>query len=249
MQKKKKEKKVYRPPKIPGLVWGSLFLCLLGSAIFLFDHYRIRTVIVEGNVHYSNEEIIDKVIISQLDNNSLFLSLKYRDKEITGIPFVEKMDVSILSADTIKITVYEKVLAGYVEYLGKYMYFDQDGIIVESSAEKTEGIPQVAGLSFDSVTLYEILPVENENIFQSILEITQLLEKYEIVMDRIYFDQDGGMTLYFKEIRVRLGDLGNIDEKIVCLKAVLPELEGEKGVLRLDTYDENSKNITFNRDT
>ena len=56
------------------------------------------------------------------------------------------------------------------------------------------------------------------------------------------------MTLYFEDIRVRLGDISNIDDKIVKLKAILPELDGHKGILRMENYNENSKNITFNKD-
>ena len=131
---------------------------------------------------------------------------------------------------------------------GKYRYSDKDGIIVETSDAKTEGIPQITGLSFDYVILHERLPVENESIFQSILDITQLLAKYEISTNKIYFDKNEEMTLYFKDIRVRLGDISNIDDKIVRLKAILPQLEGEKGVLRMENYDESTKNITFNKD-
>jgi len=139
-------------------------------------------------------------------------------------------------------------VAGYIEYLGKYMYFDKDGIVVETSDEKTEGIPQITGLKFEYVVLHERLPIENDEIFQLILDITQLLTKYEIKADKIYFDKNNQMTLYFENIRVRLGDISNIDDKIIRLKAILPELEGEKGVLRMDKYEDNMKNITFNRD-
>jgi cell division protein FtsQ len=161
---------------------------------------------------------------------------------------VEKMSVDCVSPDTVKIIVYEKSVAGYVEYLGKYMYFDKDGIVVESAEEPTEGIPQVTGLNFDYVVLYEKLPVANDEIFQDILDITQLLTKYEISADKIYFDQDEEMTLYFEDIRVRLGDSSNIDDKIISLKAILPQLEGQKGVLRMENYDESVKSITFNKD-
>ena len=63
------------------------------------------------------------------------------------------MDVNILTPNTIRISVYEKALAGYVEYLGRYMYFDRDGTVVESSSERTRGIPQVTGLRFDYVVV------------------------------------------------------------------------------------------------
>ncbi|MGN0289199.1 MAG: cell division protein FtsQ/DivIB [Lachnospiraceae bacterium] len=240
-------KKVHKLP-LKALAAFCITLIVMAAVFLVVSRYTIKTIIVEGNIHYTNDEIIEKVIENGLDHNSLYLSLKYRNKDISGIPFVEKMSVSILSADTIKITVYEKSVAGYVEYLGKYMYFDKDGIIVETSDAKTEGIPQITGLSFDYVILHERLPVENESIFQSILDITQLLAKYEISTNKIYFDKNEEMTLYFKDIRVRLGDISNIDDKIVRLKAILPQLEGEKGVLRMENYDESTKNITFNKD-
>ena len=217
--------------------------------LFMMERCMVKTITVEGNVHYSNDEIVAMVMKNKLDHNSLYLSMKYHKKGIVGIPFIEKMSVDIVSPDTIKITVYEKAVAGYIEYLGKYMYFDKDGIIVETSDVKTAGIPQVTGLQFDYVILHEKLPIENDTMFQSILDITQLLTKYEISIDKIYFDQNNQMTLYFENIRVRLGDISNIDDKIMRLKAILPELEGQKGILRMENYEEGMKNITFNKDS
>ena len=111
----------------------------------MIENYTVTTVYVEGNVHYTNEEIIERVMEGRYGDNSLLLSMKYKDKSIVGVPFVEKMDVSVLDPHTIKIEVYEKAIAGYVEYLERYMYFDKDGIVVESSQEKTAGVPLVTG--------------------------------------------------------------------------------------------------------
>lgn len=249
-----KTPKIVRMPKarkITGKTWAIVGISLLILCVFLLvmEQYVVKNITVEGNVHYTSEEIADMVIKNYLDHNSLYLSLKYRKKGIEGIPFIEKMSVSILTPDTIKITVYEKAVAGYVEYLGKYMYFDKDGIIVETSDKKTEGIPQITGLEFDYIVLHESLPVENTKIFQSILDITQILAKYEISAEKIYFDNNEQMTLYFENIRVRLGDISNIDDKITRLKAILPVLEGQKGILRMENYEDGTKNITFNRDS
>ena len=262
-KKKKKKKELYelnrssKIVKMPGVKRFTgkhvTIVCavLLLVCIFLMimERYTVETITVEGNVHYSNDEIVDMVIKNRLDRNSIYLSLKYRKKGIAGIPFIEKMSVNIVSPDTIKITVYEKAVAGYIEYLGKYMYFDKDGIVVESSDQKTVGIPQITGLEFNYLVLHESLPIENTEIFQSILDITQLLEKYEISAEKIYFDKNQQMTLYFENIRVRLGDISNIDDKITRVKAILPELEGQKGILRMENYTEGTKNITFNKDS
>ncbi len=212
-------------------------------------YYKVTTVYVEGNIHYNNEEIMDMVMTGTLGNNSLYLALKYKNKGVDNIPFVQTMDVKILSPDTIKITVYEKAMAGYIEYLGRYMYFDKDGIIVESSELQTPGVPQVSGLTFGYVVMHEKLPVENPEIFEDILDITQLLNKYEIQADKILFDKSMRKTLYFGEARVSLGSNDNIGEKIMKLKAILPELSGKKGLLRMDNYSEEMQNITFEIDS
>lgn len=231
------------------LIGTAVFLLVFGAAAaFVLQHYKVTTVYVEGSAHYTNEEVIDMVMTGGLGDNSLYLALKYKNKGIDNIPFVETMDVDILAPDTIRITVYEKAMAGYIEYLDRYMYFDKDGIIVEASEQRTSGIPQVTGLSFDHVVMYEKLPVENPEIFADILDITQLLNKYSIQADKIQFDKSMHKTLYFGEARVSLGSNDNIGEKIMKLKAILPGLEGKKGLLRMDNYSEEMENITFEVD-
>ncbi|MGN0364834.1 MAG: cell division protein FtsQ/DivIB [Suilimivivens sp.] len=225
-----------------------LLIGLLAAYSYVIANYTVTTVYVEGNVHYTNEEIIDMVMEGRYGNNSLLLSIKYKDKSIVGVPFVEKMDVSVMDPHTIKIEVYEKALAGYVEYLERYMYFDKDGIVVESSLEKTAGVPMVTGLVFDHVVLYEPLPVENPEIFSSILSITQLVNKYSLSIDRIYFGRDGSLMLYFDDVKVALGIGENLDEKIMKLQYMLPELRGKSGTLRMENYTEEMKNISFETD-
>ncbi len=225
-----------------------LLVILIGGYEYIIHNYTITTVYVEGNVHYTNEEIMEMVMGGRYGNNSLFLSLKYRDKGMEDIPFIQTMDVAIEAKDTVRITVYEKAMAGYVSYLGRYVYFDKDGIVVETSTEKTTGIPQVTGLQFDHVILHEPLPVENPDIFSEILNITQQLERYSMSADRIYFDPDYKVTLLFGEAKVALGDSQYIDEKIMKLQYILPELAGKKGTLDMREYSEDTKSYTFEQD-
>lgn len=233
------------------IIWSMVAVViagLIGAYFYILQNYTVTTVYVNGNVHYTNEEIMNMVMEGYYGNNSLFLTLKYKDKSIKGVPFVEKMDVEILAPDTIRIEVYEKALAGYVEYLERYMYFDKDGIVVECAETTTAGIPQVAGLNFDHVVLYEALPVEDPEIFQEILSITQLVTKYNITTDKIFFGTGNQVTLYFGDVKVALGENNNLDEKIMKLQYMLPELEGKSGTLRMENYTENMKNITFEPD-
>lgn len=228
-----------------------LFLLLtvfVSGYIYIVENYTVTTVYVEGNIHYTNEEIMEMVMNGRYGNNSIFLSLKYRDKGIDDIPFIQTMDVSVEAKDTIRIKVYEKAIAGYVAYLGRYIYFDKDGIVVETSEEKTLGIPQVTGLSFSHVILHEPLPVENQAVFEDILNITQLLEKYSLPVDKIYFSPDYQVTLIFGDARVAMGSSDDIDEKIMGLQYMLPSLEGKSGTLNMREYTEDTRMISFEPD-
>lgn len=248
-KEKQKEQKV-RFGKAKRIAVLSALICLLLSAciagyIYIMDNYTITTVYVDGNIHYTNEEIMDMVMNGRYGHNSLFLSLKYRDRGIDNIPFVETMDVTIEQNDTVRITVYEKAIAGYVAYLGRYMYFDKDGIIVETSEEETPGIPQVTGLAFDHLILHEPLPIENQEVFQDILNITQMLSKYSLSVDKIYFAPDYQVTLIFDEVQIAMGSSDDLDEKIMTLQYLLPSLEGRKGVVDMRDYTEETNMISF----
>ena len=229
------------------LIASIAIVCLAAIALVVVSVFRVQNISVEGNVHYTSEEIEAMVLTDRLSYNSLYLSLKYRNKEIRDIPFIETMSVRVDSPDSITIRVYEKSVAGYVEYMGRYMYFDRDGIVVESSETRTEGIPQVTGIRFDHVVLYEALPVKNTDIFQEILSITQMLSKHQITTDKIYFNESNEITLYFDNIRAKLGK-DNLEEKVMRLEQILPNLLGESGVLDLQNYSEDRKNVTFQKD-
>lgn len=260
-EKKKKSRKERREVKPEKLRFGkskrvaislavflTLLLLLIGGGFYIINNYKVTTVYVDGSIHYTNEEIMDMVMGGRFGDNSLFLSLKYRDKGIEGIPFIEMMDVSIEAKDTIRITVYEKALAGYVKYLGRYIYFDKDGIVVETSEEQTSGIPQVTGLTFDHVILHEKLPVDKPELFDEILNITQQLAKYSLSADKIYFDSAYQVTLYFGDAKVALGDNVDIDEKIMMLQNILPSLLGKSGTLDMREYSEDTKTYSFEKD-
>lgn len=221
---------------------------LLGSLYYFITTYTIKNISIEGNVHYTNEEIQAMVLDGVFLNNSWYLSKKYANKGISDIPFVDAIDVTILTPDTIRISVYEKALAGFVEYLGRYMYFDKDGTIIESSDVKTIGVPQIIGLDFQSVVLGKPLPVEDNTVFRQILSITQLLNKYAVTMEKIYFDSNYNVTLIIDSVRIRLGEGTGLEEKIMILPELLPSLEGKKGVLKMENYSESSTNISFEPD-
>ena len=222
----------------------------VGILIFAFiENFKVKTVIVEGSTHYTTDEITNYVLDTKFCRNTAFVYLKYHNKSIKDVPFVEQMDVNIVDRNTVKIHVYEKYTAGCIQNLGNFVYFDNDGKVIEISEIKTENVPVVTGLSFDHLALHEPLPIENKDVFNSILNITKLLNKNDLIADTIYFDENRNITLFFDDVRVNIGDGSNMNEQFMTLPKILPSLEGKKGVLHMEKYSENNPNVVFNIDT
>jgi cell division protein FtsQ len=102
----------------------------------------------------------------------------------------------------------------------------------------------VTGLSFDYVVLGQPLPVKEEykDVFGTILELTKLLNKYELSADRIYFHSDSEITLYFGDAKVALGsETDKLEDKIMCLPNMLPNLQGLSGTLQMETYNDKGE--------
>ena len=225
------------------------FVLIVGVAFLVFwEEFKVENVTVEGSSHYSSEEITNYVLDSFLCENSVYVNLRYKNKSIKDVPFVEQIDVKLVDKNTVKIIVYEKYMAGCIQNLGNYLYFDNDGEIVEVSKNKTVGVPVITGLQFDHFEINEELTIENKDVFNSILTLTKVLNKYGLEADIIFFDENYNITLFFEDVRVSLGAGDNLDEKVMALPSILLNLKGEKGVLHMEKYDEQNGNVVFNKD-
>lgn len=113
------------------------------------------------------------------------------------------------------ITVYEKAVIGYIRYMGCNMYFDKDGIVVESSTETFEKVPEIIGLKFNSIVLDSKLEVGDDEVFRHILDLTQSFDKYNLDVSKVYFDSSDNVILYIDEVKVYLGKSDDYTDKLL----------------------------------
>ena len=224
------------------LILVAVIVLLLGG---ILCSLRITDITVTGRKRHTQEQMIELLFPDSLDRNPLYCYYKDKFKPHLEIPFVADYDIIFRSPFKVEIMVYEKSIVGYVSYMNSYMYFDKDGIIVESTSTRLEGIPQISGLEFGQIALNEPLPVEDERIFTEILNLTQVLSIYELSVDEISYDSRGQATLHLGDVRVFLGNSDNMNGKISELRDMLPQLEGLKGTLYLDTYDEMDSDAMY----
>lgn len=217
-----------------------IIISLSFTVVFVFKVDNIEYV---GSDHYKNEELTQSIFHGKSPNALLYFL--YQKNYPVAIPFIQKYDVEITWPNKMNITIYEKPIIGYVSYMGCNMYFDKDGVIVESSTKTLSGVPQVTGLSFKSIVLNSKLEVGNQTVFSQILDLTQSFEKYEITVDKIFFDSNNEITLYMGQVKVLLGNGDDLVDKLFELKQISPKLEGRKGTLHLESYTEDTPSIIF----
>ena len=222
------------------MILGIAVAVFLLTAILVLS-VRIQTITVSGSSRYSAQQAEKLLFSGRMGKNSVIAYIRDRLNPHKQIPFVEDYKIVFHGPFHAEVIIYDKSIVGYVSYMSSYMYFDREGIIVESSADCLPGIPQITGLEFGRIILYRPLPVKNPKIFEEILNLTQQLSVYNIQVDRIRFSISGQPSFTIGQMEVTLGDEGDVDGKLSLLNDILrdhPELKEKKGTLELDGYSD-----------
>ena len=133
-QKKNRKKKKNRKIRIlTGVVLG----VGLAGALF-FNVFKIRNIQVAGNTRYTKDEIKEMVADDKWMKNTVLLATFHSKVDMSDIPFMNSVEFTFVSYDTICIQVNEKKVVGYVEYEGQKVYFDKNGIVLECVDEEQE---------------------------------------------------------------------------------------------------------------
>lgn len=221
---------------------------LAGAGIASYKLIKVEAIEIEGLVRQESSVVIDSIFADNKEKSVIKLLIDMKFKSKSRIPYVETYDIEFDGLNKIKVTVYEKSIVAYVKCMGTNWYFDKDGIVTESTDELIEGIPIITGFDYDFIIVDEKIPLENEKIFDILLELTQLINEYPIEVDRINIDKQQSIRLYMGNVRVELGDGANLNEKILYLNDIARTMEDVPGVLDMSHYDENNRGYTFKRD-
>lgn len=217
----------------------------IGFIMLKLGAFNVKHIDVEGNKQFSSVELSNHVLSDKRCRYTPYLLFKYKFFKPKAMPFVSDIDVSLTSLTDVKIRVVEKPIVAYVEHLGSHLFIDSDGIVVESSDRKVDGILKIDGIKCKTFKLYERLKIENPLVLDTINTVSKQLNKYNLNPDVMVVDLRGGINLKFEELTVHLGDEDNMEAKIARLSAILPKLKKKKGVLKLNNYREPGDSIVY----
>lgn len=217
-------------------------LCVI--LLMLCPWFNIRQKNVIGNENVSSEEILSQAGLNG-DNVNLFAFNRLKAvKNLKNNPYIESVKISKKLPNIINITVNERKIRGYVQYLKQYLYIDDDGLVIDVEDSYKQPRPIVVGLDFDTFTLGEKLPVDDESAFNTIVELSKLMTKQELLETIIKVDVSDteNIKLYVNNMIVYFGDIENGSEKLAELKEIVKKIPKEdKGFLHLENPDESPR--------
>lgn len=212
-----------------------ILLLILGILLVLVTA-RFQSIEITGNRRYSEEEIRAMLFPGSWDTDSFYQFLKEHTREHAEYPFIESYELHWKGPLKLKVKVREKNVVAYVGFMSSRFYFDRDGMVVESTQEPLEGVPRIEGLDFGSISLHKRISVKNDRVFHDIMNLTNALSELQISCESIRYDDSLNATLNLGDISVKLGADQDMEEKISCLREILPKLSGRRGELDLSTY-------------
>ena len=222
-----------------------IVLLLLGGGVFYLSTFKLKEIEVVGCDMASADQVKKDYEARMNTDNTLEMMVRSKFDNDCNVPFVAKTDIEYVNKNKVRIQVYEKSVAGCIQYMENYVYFDKDGIVLETSPEKFENVPYIKGLRVKSWEYGEELPLEDKKKFNLILNITQLIYKYGLVIDGIQFTQEDEIILHYNNIEVLLGDGENLAVQMMNLGSILEGLEGKKGVLYMKEFSEDNSTASF----
>lgn len=220
-----------------------LILTIANITIATFLLTYVQKIKVTGTKFSTDTQIVSLVKEDPFTMNSIYAVVKYKLGSYEVPPYLKSMKVGFHMPWGLHVKVEEKKVAGGILTNNAYIYFAEDGTILAKGTEVLDDVVVVEGVKTKKTVLYEPIELKNEKVLSYIFSISEELEKNELVPDRVIWEEES-MNLYFGEICVQLGKL-NFDEKLTQLPPILTELEGKKGILHLEHYNEMSTSISF----
>lgn len=230
--------------QIPQKYLIAALLVIIAGAAFLFSpFFAIKEIRLENSAQFTASELAERISLSVGDNILLFPRGK-AERTLEEDPYIQEARLIRELPDTMVISLTERKVRAYVPYMGSYLYIDEEGRILDIEKTYVQGLPIVNGLQFSEFQLGEIISVDNPDALHVMLQISQILQKYEMTEMIVELNVSNPEDIYAQvnRVTVHLGTLDNMDQKILSLAEIIKTIpEEDRG--SLDLSDPNKRII------
>ncbi len=229
------------------------FLVVVVAIIFVMSvFFRVTDIRIEGNVHYTDEEIIRAIGIEEGDNMFLFDRFGTLSRVFAKLPYIEQVvSVERQLPNKVTITVVESQALAYIR-LGEELWTIDHGckVLGQAAGGEAQFLIPVEGIEPGTLMIGEPLTTRdgNEAVIEYLRELLYQIEERGLTgkVDKISFSGPNSVEFsYDGKYTVSLGNSGNLEHKFGMFVAVLDMLkEGDLGII--DVSDGTSAHFSPN---
>ena len=198
------EEQIRRNRRIKTIIKLFLLLAVIAGLIIylmLSPIFNIENINVEGNSSISSEQIISLSKV-QKDINLFKVSNKDTIEAIKENPYVKSVEIKRTLPNTITFVITERVATYMLEYGGSFAYIDNQGYILEISANTKEGLAKITGYetSQDEITPGSRLCQNDLEKLNTVLRITASAKTNNIdsLITSINIEDSSNYTLFME---------------------------------------------------
>ncbi len=228
-----------------------LGLVIFGIVVFalLFVLCRTKKVSMEGTTLYATEDLEAYLLDGPAGTNALFATVVNRFTKPEDIPFLQEAKISMTGYNSILIKVKEKEMIGCLQLeSGEYAYFDGSGKVVEVSQRLLSDRIMVGGVTLKDAKIGEQVDIDKKQL-DYLTALLEALRKYDVPVTLASLEENGGISVLYGTILISMGTQDDLEEKVMRLPKILPQLEGQSGILHLENWTKDNTDIVFEKQT
>lgn len=209
-------------------------IIIIAVVILLSPIFSIKNITVTDMEAYTQSEICEIGGISAGEN--VFVTALTAAKKLESNPYFKTVSVKIGLPSSITVNIEERKVRGYISYMGSYLYIDEYGLVLDSKNNFKTRLPVFTGLEFSKFKVGEKLPVDNDKAFETVVEMTQILTKYDALedVDSVDVKDVNNILIVCGSVQVKIGTTRELDQKIRIMHEILKQLtEDDRGTLDL----------------
>lgn len=224
-----------------GLSGPVTFAITIVAIIFVLSVFlRVEEIYVEGNEHYTDEEIIRAIDIEEGDNLFFFDRFGALSRVFAKLPYVEEVSVERTLPNKVTITVEESKALAYLVLGEEKWTMDQNCKILGKAAEgETSFLIPIEGIKPGTLLIGEDMTTEDNNqaIVDYLCEVLYQIEERGLqfsVTEIDFSDYRNVSFSYAGRYTVILGPNTKTEYKFGMFLSVMSKLlEGDVGVINL----------------
>ena len=234
-----KRSEFMKPRRRSSLSGPLTFFILIIAMIFVMSViFRVSTITVNGNTHYSDQDIINAIEIEQGDNLFFFDRFAAVSRVFAKLPYVEEVTVTRNLPDKVIIDVTETTAIAYFKLGTELWTLDHNCKILGKAAEGEEaGLIPITGFKPGTLLINERLTSEDgsgRNV-DFLEEIFHQIEGRSILtyITKIDFSDPNNVKLFYGgKYTINLGDPYSPEHKFSLVVSAISQLkDGDIGIL------------------